>query len=166
IEDVIIYEMHVRGFTAHPSSGVRHRGTYTAIREKIPHLKRLGVNCIELMPIYEFDEFENSRKSPLTGETLYNYWGYSTVGFFAPKAGYAATGGMGMQVDELKALIKDLHENGIEVILDVVFNHTAEGNEQGPSISFRGIDNQTYYMLTPEGYYYNFSGTGNTLNCN
>ncbi|MBV9120957.1 MAG: glycogen debranching enzyme, partial [Chloroflexi bacterium] len=154
------------GFTAHPSSGSRHAGTFAAIRDKIPYLKQLGVNCIELMPIYEFDEFENSRENSSTGERLYNYWGYSTVGFFAPKAGFASTGRLGMQMDELKTLVKALHENGIEVFLDVVFNHTAEGNEQGPYISFRGIDNQTYYMLTPEGYYFNFSGTGNTLNCN
>ncbi|MBD2293154.1 glycogen debranching protein GlgX [Anabaena sphaerica FACHB-251] len=167
-EDQVIYEMHVRSFTRHPSSGVKekHQGTFAGIRDKIPYLKELGVNAVELMPIYEFDEFENSRPNPQTGETLYNYWGYSTVGFFAPKAGYAATGKFGMQVDELKALVKELHKNGIEVILDVVFNHTAEGNEHGPTISFRGIDNKTYYMLTPEGYYYNFSGTGNTLNCN
>ncbi|NEP89544.1 MAG: glycogen debranching protein GlgX [Okeania sp. SIO2C2] len=165
-EDQIIYEMHVRSFTAHPSSGVKHPGTFAAIREKIPYLKELGVNSVELMPIYEFDEFENSRPSPITGEMLYNYWGYSTVGFFAPKAGYAATGKSGMQIDELKTLIKELHKNGIEVILDVVFNHTAEGNENGPTISFRGIDNKVYYMLTPEGYYYNFSGCGNTINCN
>ena len=124
------------------------------------------MNCVELMPIYEFDEFENSRVDSVTGERLMNYWGYSTVGFFAPKAGYAATGKVGMHMDELKTLIKELHRAGIEVILDVVFNHTAEGNEQGPTISFRGIDNQTYYMLTPEGFYYNFSGCGNTLNCN
>lgn len=166
MEDSIIYEMHVRGFTRHPSSGVKHPGTFAGIRDKIPYLKELGVNCIELLPIHEFDEFENSRVSPETGERLMNYWGYSNVGFFAPKAGYAATGKYGMQVDELKALVKVLHENGIEVILDVVFNHTAEGNEQGPYISYRGIDNKTYYMLTPEGYYYNFSGCGNTLNCN
>ena len=167
-EDQIIYEMHVRSFTYHPSSGVKekHRGTFAGIRDKIPYLKELGVNAVELMPVYEFDEFENSRPNPETGERLYNYWGYSTVGFFAPKAGYAATGKFGMQVDELKALVKELHKNGIEIILDVVFNHTAEGNEHGPTISFRGIDNQTYYMLTPEGYYFNFSGTGNTLNCN
>lgn len=166
-EDLVIYEMHVRSFTRHPSSKVKHPGTFAAIRQKIPYLKELGVNAIELMPIYEFDEFENSRPNPTRpGETLVNYWGYSTVGFFAPKAGYAATGKLGMQVDELKALIKDLHANGIEVILDVVFNHTAEGNEKGPYISFRGIDNKTYYMLTPEGYYFNFSGCGNTLNCN
>ncbi|MBO1351642.1 MAG: glycogen debranching protein GlgX [Hormoscilla sp. GUM202] len=167
-EDNIIYEMHVRSFTRHPSSGVKenHQGTFAGLRNKIPYLKELGVNAVELMPIYEFDEFENSRPNPETGETLYNYWGYSTVGFFAPKAGYAATGKLGMQVDELKTLVKALHKNGIEVILDVVFNHTAEGNENGPYISFRGIDNKTYYMLTPEGYYYNFSGCGNTLNCN
>ncbi|AFY71689.1 glycogen debranching enzyme GlgX [Thalassoporum mexicanum PCC 7367] len=166
-EDLTVYEMHVRSFTKHESSGVKHPGTYAAIRDKIPYLKELGVNCIELMPIYEFDEFENSRPNPQNPEeTLMNYWGYSTVGFFAPKAGYAATGKFGMQVDELKAMIKELHRNGIEVILDVVFNHTAEGNEKGPYISYRGLDNQTYYMLTPDGYYFNFSGTGNTLNCN
>ncbi|MEW6753395.1 MAG: glycogen debranching protein GlgX [Candidatus Latescibacterota bacterium] len=165
-EDLVIYEMHVRGFTQHPSSCVRHKGTFAGVREKIPYLKQLGVNCVELMPIFEFDEFENSRLVPQSGERLVNYWGYSSVGYFAPKAGYAATGTFGMQVDELKALIKELHRHGIEVFLDVVFNHTAEGNEMGPTISFRGIDNRTYYMLTPEGYYFNFSGTGNTLNCN
>ena len=166
IEDLVIYEMHVRGFTRHPSSGVKHPGTFAALREKIPYLKDLGINCVELLPIFEFDEFENSHPHPLTGERLLQYWGYSTVAFFAPKAGFAATGKYGMQVDELKELIKELHRNGIEVILDVVFNHTAEGNEFGPYISFRGVDNQTYYMLTPEGYYYNFTGCGNTLNCN
>ncbi len=166
IEELIIYEMHVRSFTRHPSSGVKQAGTFAGIIDKIPYLKSLGVNCIELMPVYEFDEFENSKVHPTTGEMLYNYWGYSTVGFFAPKAGYAATGKYGMQVDEFKNLVHQLHSNGIEIILDVVFNHTAEGNEMGPYISFKGIDNQTYYMLTPEGYYFNFSGTGNTLNCN
>ena len=166
MEDLIIYEAHVRGLTRHPSSDVKHPGTFAAIREKIPYLKELGVNCIELLPIFEFDEFEHSRISPETGERLLNYWGYSAVGFFAPKAGYAATGKYGMEVDELKNLIKELHENGIEVILDVVFNHTAEGNERGPYISYKGIDNKTYYLLTPQGYYYNFSGCGNTLNCN
>jgi glycogen operon protein len=169
LEDLVIYEMHARGFTRHPSAGVRQPGTFAAIHEKIPYLKELGINCIELLPIYEFDEFENSRPHPETGELLMNYWGYSTVGFFAPKAGYAATGKARdgtMVADEFKNLVKALHRNGIEVMLDVVFNHTAEGNEYGPTISFRGIDNTTYYMLTPEGYYYNFSGTGNTLNCN
>jgi glycogen operon protein len=168
-EDLVIYEMHVRGFTRHPSAQVKHAGTFAGLREKIPYLKELGVNCVELLPIYEFDEFEGSRTHPETGEQLFNYWGYSTVGFFAPKAGYAATGKAQdgtMVADELMTLVKELHKNGIEVMLDVVFNHTAEGNEFGPTISFRGIDNITYYMLTPEGYYFNFSGTGNTLNCN
>jgi glycogen operon protein len=166
VEDLVIYEMHLRSFTAGPSSGVKHPGTYAGMVEKIPYLKDLGVNCVELMPINEFDEFENSRTDPTSGERLFNYWGYSTVGFFAPKAGFAATGPLGMQVDEFKNLVKQLHRNGIEVLLDVVFNHTAEGNEEGPVISFRGIDNKTYYMLTPDGYYFNFSGCGNTLNCN
>jgi isoamylase len=165
-QDLVVYEAHLRGFTRHPSSGAKHPGTFAALREKVPYLKALGVNCIELMPIYEFDEFENSRTNPHTGELLLNYWGYSTVSFFAPKSGYAATGAYGMQVDELKTLIKDLHKHGIEVILDVVYNHTAEGNEHGPTISYRGLDNRTYYMLTPDGYYQNFSGCGNTLNCN
>ena len=164
--DLIIYEAHVRGFTAHPSSKVSAPGTFAGLREKIPYLKSLGINCIELLPIYEFDEWENNRLHPETGELLLNYWGYSTLGFFAPKAGYAATGSLGMQVDELKNLIKELHRAGIEVMLDVVFNHTAEGDQRGPYISYRGIDNRTYYILTPEGYYYNFSGCGNTLNCN
>ena len=166
IEDLVIYELHVRSFTRHDSSGVKHPGTYAGLAEKIPYLKELGVNCVELMPIFEFDEFENSRQDPETGETHYNYWGYSTVSFFSPKAGFAATGNLGMQVDEFKNLIKKFHDNGIEVMLDVVFNHTSEGNEKGPTVSFRGVDNKTYYMLTPEGYYYNFSGCGNTLNCN
>ena len=162
--DLIIYEMHVRSFTRHKSSGVKHKGTFSGILEKIEHLKELGVNCVELMPIFEFDEFENSRE--VNGKMLYNYWGYSTVGFFAPKAGYAAASPFGMESDELQYLIKSLHENDIEVVLDVVFNHTAEGNENGPYISYKGIDNRTYYLLTPEGYYYNFSGCGNTMNCN
>ena len=165
-EDLVIYEMHVRSFTQSESSNVKFKGTYAGIVEKIPYLKELGINAVELMPVFEFDEFENSRIHPDTGERLYNYWGYSTVAFFAPKAGFASTGKYGMQVDEFKQLIKELHRAGIEVILDVVFNHTAEGNEHGPSISFKGLDNKIYYMLTPEGYYYNFSGTGNTLNCN
>ena len=169
LEDLVIYEMHVRSFTKHASSKVKHPGTFAAIRDKIPYLKELGVNCVELMPIFEFDEFENSRPNPVTGETLVNYWGYSTVGFFAPKAGFAATGKSQdgtMVADELKTLVKELHRNGIEIMLDVVYNHTAEGNEFGPAISYRGIDNASYYMLTPEGYYFNFSGCGNTLNCN
>ncbi|MGI5448691.1 glycogen debranching protein [Streptomyces sp. CA-243310] len=165
-EDLVVYEAHVRGFTRHPSSGVTAPGTFAGLREKIPYLRELGVNCIELLPVFEFDESDNPRSNPETGEKLYDYWGYNTVSFFAPKAGYAATGRYGMQGDEFRTLIKDLHAAGIEVILDVVFNHTAEGNEQGPTISFKGLDNATYYMLTPEGYYFNFSGTGNTVNCN
>ena len=166
ISDLVLYEMHVRGFTAHPSSEVSAPGTYAGLREKIPYLKELGINCVEILPIFEFDEWENSRRHPQTGEWLVNYWGYSTLGFFAPKSGYAATGVFGMQVDEVKNLIKEFHAAGIEVILDVVFNHTAEGDHRGPTISFRGIDNRSYYMLTPDGYYFNFSGCGNTLNCN
>lgn len=164
MEDLIIYEAHVRSFTKSPSSRIKHGGTFAGLSEKIPYLKGLGVNCIELLPIFEFDELENSRM--VDGKKLFNYWGYSTVNFFAPKAGYAATGKYGMEADELKNLIKKLHQEGIEIILDVVFNHTAEGNEKGPYISYRGIDNKTYYLLNPSGEYYNFSGCGNTLNCN
>lgn len=167
LEDLVIYEMHVRGFTRHPSSGVRYpAGTFAALREKIPYLRELGVNCVELMPIFEFDEFENDRTNPYNGERLVNYWGYSTLGFFAPKSGYAGTGRYGMQADEFKTLVKALHQSGIEVILDVAFNHTSEGNHKGHTLSFRGLDNKTYYMLAPDGSYMNFSGTGNTLNCN
>ena len=163
-KDLVIYEMHVRSFTRHSSSGVKYKGTFAGIIDKIPYLKDLGVNCIELMPVFAFDEHENERITD--GKRLVNYWGYSTVGFFARKAGYAASAAYGMEADELKNLIRQLHKNGIEVILDVVFNHTAEGNEKGPYISFRGIDNRTYYLLSPDGGYYNFSGCGNTMNCN
>lgn len=165
-QDLIIYEMHIRDLTAHPSAQVQFPGTFASITEKIPYLLELGVNAIELMPIFEFNEFEYDRINPYTNEQIFNYWGYSSVGFFAPKAGYAAMGPLSMQTDELKALVKTLHLNNIEVILDVVYNHTAEGNENGETISFKGIDNRVYYMLTPDGRYYNFSGTGNTLNCN
>jgi glycogen operon protein len=129
-------------------------------------LKELGINCVELMPIFEYDELEFPRTNPFTGAKLINYWGYSTTAFFAPKAGFAATGKFGMQGDELKALVKDLHKAGIEVILDVVFNHTAEGDHRGRTLSLRGIDNKVYYMLAPDGSYFNFSGCGNTVNCN
>ena len=162
--DLVIYELHIRSFSAHESNKEKYGGTFAGLVKKIPYLKELGVNCVELMPIFEFDEFENSRI--VDGNQLLNYWGYSTVDFFAPKAGYARSAPYGMQSDELKNMVEDLHKNGIEVILDVVFNHTAEGNENGPYISYRGIDNRTYYLLTPEGYYYNFSGCGNTMNCN
>lgn len=164
MNDLVIYEAHVRSFTRDDSSNVKYKGTFAGLIEKIPYLKELGVNCIELLPIFEFDEFENSRE--IDGQQLYNYWGYSTVNFYAPKAGYAASAPFGLAAEELKNMVKQLHKVGIEVILDVVFNHTAEGNEQGPYISYRGIDNRTYYLLTPEGYYYNFSGCGNTMNCN
>ena len=165
-EDLIIYEMHVRGFTRHPSSGTKYAGTFAAIREKISYLKDLGINCVELMPIFEFDEFENHFTNPLTGKPLVQYWGYDSINFFAPKAGYAATGRYGMQMDEFKALVKELHKHDIEVFLDVAFNHTGEGGEDGRTISYRGIDNKTYYMLRPDGSYQNFSGCGNTMNCN
>ena len=164
LKDLVIYETHVRGFTMDESSGVKYKGTYRGLNEKISYLQELGVNCVELLPIFEFDEFENSRM--VGNARLYNYWGYSTVGFFAPKTGYAASGSLGLAAEELKNVIKRFHKAGIEVILDVVFNHTAEGNELGPYISFRGVDNRTYYLLTPEGYYYNYSGCGNTMNCN
>ncbi len=163
-EDLIIYEMHVRGFTQDESSGVKHKGTFEGIREKIPYLKELGINAVELMPIFEFDEMGSYRN--YNGKPLYDYWGYNTVCFFAPNTSYEAYSEHHHEGRELKQLIHDLHENNIEVILDVVFNHTAEGNELGPCFSFKGIDNNIYYMLTPDGHYYNFSGCGNVLNCN
>ena len=162
--DLIIYELHVRDFTHHPSSGVQHRGTFSGLMEKIPYLKELGINAVELMPIFEFDETMNSRT--VDDKQLLECWGYNTVGFFAPNSSYAAANEHNQEGTELKTLIKTLHDNGIEVILDVVFNHTAEGNEKGNTFSFKGFDNNIYYMLTPDGNYYNFSGCGNTLNCN
>ena len=164
IEDLIIYETHVRGYTKDKSSGVSAKGTFEGLREKIPYLKDLGINAVELMPIFEFDEMENARV--VDGVQLYNYWGYNTVSFFAPNTGYASQTEHHYEGKELKRLIYDLKKNGIEVILDVVFNHTAEGNENGPCFSFKGIDNNIYYMLTPDGKYYNFSGCGNVMNCN
>lgn len=164
MSDLIIYELHVRGFTQHPSSGVKHPGTFAGLKEKIPYLKELGINAVELMPIFEFDEMINARE--VDGKQLVEYWGYNTVGFFSPNASYAAAEEVNNEGTELKELIREFHENGIEVILDVVFNHTAEGNEQGPFFSFKGFDNNIYYLLTPEGHYYNFSGCGNSLNCN
>ena len=162
--DLIIYELHVRDFTHHPSSGVKHRGTFSGLMEKIPYLKELGINAVELMPIFEFDETMNSRT--VDDKQLLECWGYNTVGFFAPNSSYAAANEHNQEGTEFKTLIRELHANGIEVILDVVFNHTAEGNEKGKTISFKGLDNNIYYMLTPDGNYYNFSGCGNTLNCN
>lgn len=164
LSDLVIYEMHVRGFTNHPSSGVEHPGTFAGLMEKIPYLKELGINAVELMPIFEFDETMNARE--VGGKRLLEYWGYNTVSFFSPNTSYTAAVEPNAEGMELKQLIKVLHENGIEVILDVVFNHTAEGNEKGPVFSYKGFDNKIYYMLTPDGNYYNFSGCGNTLNCN
>lgn len=164
MSDLIIYEMHVRGFTKHPSSGVEQKGTFEGLREKIPYLKELGVNAVELMPIFEFDETVNCRE--VDGKKLLEYWGYNSVSFFAPNTSYTAAEEYNREGTELKTLIRELHENGIEVILDVVFNHTAEGNEKGSTFCFKGFDNKIYYMLTPDGNYYNFSGCGNTLNCN
>ena len=163
-ENLVIYETHVRGYTKDKSSGVSAPGTFAGLKDKIPYLKDLGINAVELMPIFEFDEMESARV--VDGVQLYNYWGYNTVSFFAPNTSYAFNEEHNHEGDELKSLIKDLKENGIEVILDVVFNHTAEGNEMGPCFSFKGIDNNVYYMLTPDAHYYNFSGCGNVMNCN
>lgn len=164
MEDLIIYELHVRGFTMDESSGVKHHGTFEGLREKIPYLKELGINAVELMPIFEFDEMRDVRL--IDENELIDFWGYNPVSFFAPNTSYCSSMEYNREGLELKTLIKNLHDNGIEVILDVVFNHTAEGNEFGPCFSFKGFDNNIYYMLTPDGHYYNFSGCGNTLNCN
>ena len=164
MEDLVIYEMHVRGFTKHVSSGVSCPGTFSGIMEKIPYLKELGITAVELMPIFEFDEMKDSRM--VDGKQVVDYWGYNPVSFFAPNTSYAGKPEYNREGNELKTLIRALHDNGIECFLDVVFNHTAEGNEYGPCFSFKGFDNNVYYMLTPDGYYYNFSGCGNTMNCN
>jgi glycogen operon protein len=163
----ILYEAHVRGLSQHPNSGAAHPGTYKGVTEKIPYLKDLGITSLELLPTQEFNENEFDRKNPRTGEILKNYWGYSTVGFFAPKGSYAWDKTPGAQVREFKEMVRELHKAGIEVILDIVFNHTAEGNEMGPTLSFRGLDNPIYYMLNDNKHYYqNYSGCGNTVNCN
>lgn len=164
LQDLIIYEMHVRGFTQDPSSNVKNSGTFLGMIEKIPYLKSLGVNAVELMPLFEFNETENLNKCPRTGATLFQYWGYSTVNFFSPMNRYGTD--PQKTIAEFKMLVKELHANGIEVILDVVYNHTAEGSENGPVLSFKGLENPVYYMLGPSGEYYNFSGCGNTFNCN
>ena len=163
-KNLIIYEAHVRGFTKGPESNVSAPGTFKGLMEKIPYLLSLGVNCVELMPVFEFDELESVRD--VDGHRVLNYWGYNTVSFFAPNTSYASKIEHNHEGNELKEMIKALNENGIEVILDVVFNHTAEGNEDGPTFSFKGYDKNIYYMLTPEGKFFNFSGCGNTLNCN
>ena len=165
LADSVIYEMHVRGFTRHPSSGVSHPGTFRGVVEKIPYLKELGVTAVELMPVTEFEECDNPRTNLLTGEPLRNFWGYQPVSFFAPKASYAANGAPSEAVREFKSMVKALHEAGIEVILDIVFNHTGEGDERGATFCWRGLDNPTYYLLEPKtGRYLNYSGCGNTLN--
>lgn len=166
LADTVIYEMHVKGFSFHPSSGVAHPGTFRGIIEKIPYLKELGITAVELMPIHEFDEDEIIRHNPISGERLKNFWGYSTINFFAPRSRYSASGGLGQQVKEFKQMVKAMHRENIEVILDVVFNHTAEGNEMGPTVCFRGIDNSIYYILEGNRHYKNYSGCGNTMNCN
>lgn len=163
-QDMVIYEMHVRGFTRHESSGVKNPGTFAGLLEKLPYLKKLGVNTVELMPVFEFDETADERT--VGGKKLLNYWGYNTVCFFAPNTGYTAAVEYNREGTELKEMIRTLNANGIDVILDVVLNHTAEGDHRGPFFSFKGLDNNIYYMLTPDGCYYNFSGVGNTLNCN
>jgi isoamylase len=164
---IVIYETHVRGFTVHPNSGVEHPGTYRGLMEKIPYLKELGVTAVELMPVQEFNETSVTRGNPQTNQPLANYWGYDPVAFFAPKASYSSSGGLGQQKSEFKEMIRCFHKAGIEVILDVVFNHTAEGNEQGPTLCFRGIDNAIFYMLADDKRFYrDYTGTGNTINAN
>jgi isoamylase len=166
--DTVIYETHVRGFTIHPSSGVRNPGTFIGLTEKIPYLLDLGVTAVELMPVLEFNENESQLSNPITGEKLKNYWGYDTVAFFAPNGWYCGGGPPGHQIQEFREMVKAFHRAGIEVILDVVLNHTAEGDELGPTLSLRGIENSIFYMLQENGcrYYKNFSGVGNTLNAN
>ena len=167
LSETVIYECHVCGLTRHNSSHVKHPGTYRGITEQIPYFKKLGITALELLPVQEFSLYQENRNNPFTGEPLPNYWGYNTVGFFAPNGRYSSSGTMGQQVEEFKSMVKKLHEEDIEVILDVVFNHTAEGNAKGPTLSFKGIDNSIYYMLDPrDGSYLDYTGCGNTLNCN
>jgi glycogen operon protein len=163
----VIYETHVRGFTIHPKSGVDHPGTYRGLMEKIPYLKALGVTAVELMPVQEFNETSVTRCNPQTRQPLRNYWGYDPVAFFAPKASYSSSGSLGQQKLEFKEMVRAFHKAGIEVILDVVFNHTAEGDELGPTLCFRGMDNAIFYTLAGDKRYYkNYTGTGNTINAN
>ena len=165
--DTIVYELHVGGFTRHPSSGVARPGTFLGVVEKIPYLASLGVTAVELLPVFDFDETDVLRVTA-DGTPLRNYWGYSTMGFFAPDASYCVSPETGTHVDEFRTMVKALHAAGIEVILDVVFNHTDEGNHQGPTFSFRGLDNLIYYYLvnTDRQYYMDYTGCGNTFNCN
>jgi isoamylase len=161
----VVYELHVRGYTIHPSAGVRFPGTYRGLIEKIPYLKELGVTAVELMPVQEFDESALSRFNPQTGERLKNFWGYDPVAFFAPKASYSSVRTEGAQLLEFKEMVRAFHRSGLEVILDVVFNHTAEGNEMGTTVCFRGIDNAIYYWLDDDRRFFrDFTGTGHTIN--
>jgi glycogen operon protein len=161
----VLYELHVRGYTVDPSSGVRFPGTYRGLIEKIPYLKDLGVTAVELMPVQEFNELDSRSVDPTTGERLRNFWGYDPVSFFAPKASYSSVREQGAQVLEFKEMVLAFHRAGLEVILDVVFNHTGEGDELGPTVSFRGIDNLIYYWLADDPRYYrDFTGTGQTVN--
>ena len=170
LEKTVIYETHLKGFTASQTSGVAPEiaGTYKGFTQKVDYLKSLGITSVELLPVFEFDENENANTNPKTGEALVNYWGYSTIGFFAPKTSYAADRSPGGPVREFKEMVKTLHKAGIEVILDVVYNHTAEGNERGYTFEFRGLQNDVYYSLpqNDKQYYMNFSGCGNSMNCN
>jgi glycogen operon protein len=169
LSDSILYEMHVRGFTKHPSSKVKHPGTFDGIVEKIPYLKQLGVTTIELLPIHQFDMHENSNRNPITGEKLVNFWGYNSICFFSPHRGYYIEGWETMHyLTGFRDMVKALHKAGLEIILDVVFNHTGEGDEKGPTISFKGIENSVYYLLdsADRSNYLNYSGCGNTVNCN
>ncbi len=168
LNESIIYELHVGGFTRSPSSGCQHPGTFHAVIEKIPYLQALGITAVELLPIFAFDTEDIDGKNPITGEALEDYWGYNPISFFAPHANYCVTPQAGSNVRDFRDMVKALHQAGIEVILDVVFNHTGEGGENGPIINFKGIDNSVYYLLDPRdrANYLNFSGTGNTFNCN
>lgn len=167
LEESIIYEVNLRAFTRHQSAESVFSGTYRGFVEKIPYLKELGITAVELLPVMEFDRDDSPFRDPETGLRLFNAWGYNTVAFFAPESHYSYFGRLGEQIDEFKMLVRELHKNNIEVILDVVFNHTREGNHYGPTISFRGLDNNIYYMLTEKPEFYNdFTGCGNTLNCN
>jgi isoamylase len=167
LNDTVIYEMHVRGLTMSPTSGVMNPGTFHGVIEKIPYLQSLGVTAVELLPVFEFDPAEISGTNPNTGQQLVNYWGYSPVSFFTPHCSYCMVPEEGECVHEFRDMVKAFHKAGIEVILDVVFNHTGEGNHEGPTISFRGLDNGIYYHLEPDKQYYtNISGCGNTFNCN
>jgi len=164
--DLVIYEMHLRGFTKHPSSHTVHSGTYLGAIEKIPYLKQLGINAVELLPIFEFDEKDNPNKNPKNHKPLVNYWGYSPLSFFSPMQRYASSDDPFDSIYEFKEMIKAFHKAGIEVILDIVFNHTGEGNQDGRTISWKGFSDSVYYMINDDGEYLNYSGCGNTLNCN